>query len=62
MKRSMRGDRTKNPQSDKRDYRRELNFDDFLVGRVLKVNRFQLQAAAESTGALPNGDKSLGSV
>jgi hypothetical protein len=62
MKRSMRGDRTKNPQSDKRDYRRELNFDDFLVGWVLKVNRFQLQAAAESTGALPNGDKSLGSV
>jgi hypothetical protein len=53
MKRSMRGDRTKNPQSEKRDYMRELNFDDFLVGWVLKVNRFQLQAAAQSTGALP---------
>ena len=53
MKRSLRGDRTKNPQSDKRDYMRGLNFDGFLTGWVLKVNRFQLQAAAQSTGALP---------
>jgi hypothetical protein len=52
MKRSLRG-RTKNPQSDKRDYMIELNFDGFLMGWVLKVNRFQLQAAAQSTAALP---------
>jgi len=53
MKRGLRGDRTKNPQSDKRDYMRERNFDGFLMGWVLKVDRFQLQAAGQSTGALP---------
>jgi hypothetical protein len=53
MKRSLRGDRTKNQQSDKRDYMRGLNFDGLLMGWVLKVDRFQLQAAGQSTGALP---------
>jgi hypothetical protein len=62
MKGSMRGDRTKNPQSDKRDYMRELNFDDFLVGWVLKVNRFQASGRRLEHRSASNGDKSLGSV
>ena len=41
---------------------KEFNFDGFLRSGVLKVNRFQLQAAAQGSRSASNGDKWLGSV
>jgi hypothetical protein len=62
MKRSLRGDRTKNPQSDQRNYMRELNFDGFLMGWVLKGESFSASGRRPKHRSASHGDKSLGSV